>query len=228
MTGDRSRLVRWGMIAAFGTVLVPLLWLPALVLAILVLVRTDYQKEGAIILVLGVFLLPVVGAVLWQAYFLKPYRAPSESMLPNVKLGDRFVVFRPGYEPKVGDVAVLHAPAGAQLDDQCGAPPEEGAMCAQPTPERSEYKFVKRIVAGPGDRVRMEKGRVIRNGKKESGYRLAPCRGAECDFPKEITIPDGLWFVLGDNRGASDDSRFWGPVPAEDFIGRRIFTYWKG
>ena len=87
-----------------------------------------------------------------------------------------------------------------------------GQMCAKPVRGAARVSFVKRIVAGPGDEARMEDGR----------------EGMGCDYPQEIEVPTGHFPVLGDNRGASHDSRFWGPVPAENFVGRRIFTYWSG
>ena len=175
---------------------------------------------GALV-ALVIFVLPALGLI-------KSYRAPTEAMVPAIERGDRFLVLKAGYEPKVGQLAVFRAPSGA-VEARCGEPMPAGQMCALPTPGRSNVTFVKRIVAGPGDRVRMEDGRLFRNDRPESGYELRPCNGREsCDFPSEITVPDGHFFVLGDNRGASADSRFWGPVPEEHFEGRHLLTYIKG
>jgi signal peptidase I len=174
---------------------------------------------GAVFLV--VIVLPAAGA-------LKPYRAPAESMIPAISRGDRFFVLQVGYSPKVGDIVVTRAPDGA-LEGRCGETPPTGKMCSRPSGELSDTRFVKRIVAGPGDQVRMEGGRIFRDGKPETGYDLRPCEtSTSCDYPQEITIPAGHWFLLGDNRGASIDSRFWGPVPAEAVEGRKLFTYWSG
>jgi signal peptidase I len=83
------------------------------------------------------------------------------------------------------------------------------------------------VVAGPGDRLRVREGRVILNGRPLDEPYAEPCRGAAgCDYPGEIRIPEDHWFMMGDNRGASDDSRFWGPVPREWFIGNAFGTYW--
>ena len=81
--------------------------------------------------------------------------------------------------------------------------------------------FIERVVAGPGDRIVLHEGRVERDGELADEPYIADCGGFEgCNFPRPITVPDGHYFMLGDNRGASDDSRFWGPVPLEWILGR--------
>ena len=80
--------------------------------------------------------------------------------------------------------------------------------------------FVKRVVAGPGDLISLVDGHVVRNGVRESDAYIAPCGpGSSCSFPTPVRVPAGEYYVLGDNRGSSDDSRFWGPVPAAWIIG---------
>jgi len=67
---------------------------------------------------------------------------------------------------------------------------------------------------------------VIRNGHRESdGYIRGCIDGGSCDFPKPVTIPKDTYFMMGDNRGESDDSRFWGPVPRGWIIGKAFATY---
>ena len=62
--------------------------------------------------------------------------------------------------------------------------------------------------------------------KQEEKF-INPCHpGDDCNFPKPITIPPDHWFMMGDNRGQSDDSRFWGPVPKKWIIGKAFATYW--
>ncbi|MDQ3608137.1 MAG: signal peptidase I, partial [Actinomycetota bacterium] len=164
-----------------------------------------------------------------QALLVKPYRIPSESMVPTLEIGQRVLVNRLGTrfgEPEVGNVAVFHPPAGADTNE-CGAPEEEGGVCARPTEERADVNFIKRVVAGPGDTIALEDGRVILNGEpQEEPFAEACGGGSECDFPEEVTIPEGHYFMMGDNRGASDDSRFWGPVPEQWIIGGAFATYW--
>ena len=167
-----------------------------------------------------------------QAFLVKPYRIPSESMVPTLEVGQRVLVNRIGTrfgEPEIGDVTVFHPPSGAEaLGEQCGAGrPRDGEPCARPTRERSEVNFIKRVVAGPGDEVSVVNGRVILNGRRQREPYIADCGGGPgCDLPEPITVPEGHYFMMGDNRGASDDSRFWGPVPEEWIIGPAFATYW--
>jgi signal peptidase I len=165
-----------------------------------------------------------------QAFLVKPYRIPSESMVPTLQIGQRVLVNRLGERfsnPEVGDVIVFHPPAGAEQNNQCGETPKDGAPCAKPTATRANVNFIKRVVAGPGDRLQIDNGRVILNGKRVKEDFARPCGGGdECDYPTEIRVPAGHYFMMGDNRGSSDDSRFWGPVPEKWVIGGAFATYW--
>jgi signal peptidase I len=166
-----------------------------------------------------------------QAFLVKPYRIPSESMEPTLVKGQRILVNRIGNrfsDPSIGDVVVFHPPAGAEEDNTCGSgPPPEGQVCDEPTADRADVNFVKRVVAGPGDRIAIDGGHVILNGKRQEESFARPCGGgSDCDFPREVTVPADHYFMMGDNRGASDDSRFWGPVPRDWIIGGAFATYW--
>jgi signal peptidase I len=96
-----------------------------------------------------------------------------------------------------------------------------------PTEEKADVNFIKRVVAGPGDHLRIEDGHVVLNGTRQNEPFAQPCGGGEgCSFPTEVTIPADHYFMMGDNRGSSDDSRFWGPVPEEWIVGEAFATYW--
>ncbi len=170
-------------------------------------------------------------ALLIQAFVVKPYRIPSESMVPTLVVGQRILANRLINHPSVGDVVVFHPPSGADpLSPSCGSP-DQGAdhpqACDMPTSTESSQTFIKRVVGGPGDRIQIIGGHVIRNGVREADPYIEPCgTDSSCNFPKPIVIPPGDYFMMGDNRGASDDSRFWGPVPDKWVIGVAFFTYW--
>jgi signal peptidase I len=175
-----------------------------------------------------------------QAYAVKPYVIPSPSMLPTLEVGQRVLVnrfsHRVGGDPKINEITVFMPPSGAERDmHQCGVagegPSNEGGplsrrSCSRPTPGASSKTYIKRVVGMPGDQIAVQAGRVVRNGKQVPEPFAAPCGGgSECDL-KPIVIPAGHYFLMGDNRGNSDDSRYWGPVPRGQIIGRAIATYW--
>jgi signal peptidase I len=172
-------------------------------------------------------ILPFMGAIILLTYFAKPYRIANPPMVPMLKVGDRIVI-DPGRDaPKIGDIVVSHPAAGAEAEQQCGARHPSTQACPRPPSARDDVNVIKRVVAGPGDRLSIEDGQVVMNGRRQDESFAQPCGGGEgCSFPTEVTIPAGHYFMMGDNRGSSDDSRFWGPVPEEWIIGEAFGTYW--
>ncbi len=170
-------------------------------------------------------------ALLIQAFVVKPYRIPSGSMLPTLHINQRVLTNRLISHPSVGDIVVFHPPHGADLGNGICADPNAGgghsAACDASTPTQSSQTFIKRVVGGPGDRISIAGGHVTRNGVREKDPYIIDCGGGpNCNFRKTIVVPPGDYFMMGDNRGASDDSRFWGPVPNQWVIGVAFFTYW--
>jgi len=91
----------------------------------------------------------------------------------------------------------------------------------------SPFQSPAGIVATPGDTLSIAHGHPVVNGVRAKERFIRPCMGGgACNLPKPITIPPDDYFVMGDNRGASDDSRYWGPVPRDWIIGKAAFTYW--
>ena len=169
-----------------------------------------------------------------QAFVVKPYRIPSGSMEPTLTIGQRVLVDRIGndfFGPSIGDIVVFHPPVGATEggDGICGGHEAQGQPCPLPTPNASGVNYIKRVVAVGGDRIAIRNGHVILNGKlqREPFARFVGCAtDPSCTYPKAITVPRGYYFVMGDNRANSDDSRFWGPVPDSWIIGEAFATYW--
>jgi signal peptidase I len=171
-----------------------------------------------------------------QAFLVKPYRIPSGSMLPTVRVNQRVLVDRLAMDfssPHVGDIVVFHPPKN--YSEGC-ADPGEGenqsgqyadAACQVAWKQPSSQTFIKRVVGQPGDHLSIRNGHVIRNGKPERDPYIVHCDGdAACNFPQTITVPRGEYYMMGDNRPDSEDSRFWGPVPRAWLIGKAFLTYW--
>jgi signal peptidase I len=174
-----------------------------------------------------------------QAFLVKPFRIPSPSMVPTLKVGQRVLVNRLGPhfgDPSRGDIVVFKPPKGAD-DQECGIPsePADGHPCAQPTAKQSKNNFIKRVVALPGEWIKVEDNHAYISKTGAPGSFVLQkepfiAKGTPCDqlcnLRKPIKVPAGHFFMMGDNRGESDDSRDWGPVPKKWIIGRAFFTYW--
>ncbi len=192
--------------------------------------KTKEQSTAGSLIELVMIVAVALGLALGiQAFLVKPFRIPSESMVPTLAVGQRVLVDRVALrlsDPSRGDVLVFKPPAGAD-ENRCGGPQPEGTACAKPTGKRSDTNFIKRVVAVGGDRLTVRGGRVYIDGRlrKESFVRPDD-ECAICNLPKEITIPKGHFFMMGDNRGESADSREWGPVPKKWLIGEARVTYW--
>lgn len=172
-----------------------------------------------------------------QAFLIKPYRIPSGSMLPTLKIGQRVLVNRIGNrfsDPHIGEVVVFHPSVPAEQNGggmgpngQCGMNNTGGRPCSKVFPKEAKVNFIKRVVAGPGDTIAIDDGHVILNGKRQKEPFIDPCQtGEDCNYRTPITVPAGHWFMMGDNRGESDDSRYWGPIPKKWIIGGAFATYW--
>lgn len=189
--------------------------------------------SGAWFLELAIIVVVALGLALGiQQFLVKPYRIPSESMEPTLDVGQRVLVSRIGNrfgDPKIGDILVFHPPQGAETDTCADDSAGQGTdkPCDSPTGRPAKVNYIKRVVAGPGDKIAIRDGHVVLNGKLQKESFIRECQiGSACDFPTAVTIPAGHWFMMGDNRGESDDSRFWGPIPRSWVIGGAFATYW--
>jgi signal peptidase I len=172
---------------------------------------------------LGVAVLALVGLGLVMHQTVGEYKITSGSMEPTLHVGQQ-VTAVPSRSPRVGDIVVFHPPAGARAQDPVCGSGFQGTGSSQPcdasVPQESARVFVKRVVAGPRDLISIVDGHAIRNGIRQREPYIATCvSGDACSFPTAVRVPPDEYYLLGDNRGASDDSRFWGPVPSGWIIG---------
>jgi signal peptidase I len=198
--------------------------------------RAKRSVAGSVLELVAIVAAALGLALLIQAFVVKPYRIPSGSMEPTLKIGQRILVDRIANSftsPHIGEIMVFHPPKDYQqgcVDPNAGESQngqDSARACDQAWRQESSQTFVKRVVALPGDRISIVNGHVIRNGVREKDSYIAGCgESGSCSFPATITISRNDYFMMGDNRGESDDSRFWGPVPKSWIIGQAFFTYW--
>lgn len=181
---------------------------------------THRQHDLAVLVVVALVLAFLIKTLLVQAYFI-----PSGSMIPTLHVGDRVLVEKISYrlaEPARGDVIVFRRP-GAQRRTGLVAGIRsffEGLGLAQPD---EEIDLIKRIVGLPGERLEITDGVVHVEGRALDEPYLLP---DQRDFP-EIRVPEGHYYMLGDNRGNSDDSRYsLGTVPRDHVVGRAFVILW--
>jgi signal peptidase I len=146
---------------------------------------------------------------------IKSFEVFNVSMLPTFKEGDLIIVNKLAYsfgnQPKLRDEIVFYAPGN-------GTRPVFDPFYTQ-----HPSCFIKRVIAVPGDTVEIKNRAVFVNGRPLSEPYINEPPGY---FMPELSIPDGQYFVLGDNRNHSNDSHTGWVVPREDIIGKVWFKYW--
>ena len=166
----------------------------------------------------GSLFLAVFIALFIRWGFIEAYVIPSGSMLPSLLIHDHIFVNKLVYG--------IRAPFSENWLVKFNEP-KRGEVIVFKYPKDMSTFFIKRVVGLPGEHLKVINGRAWINGKPLKEPYIRPDPSCEiCDLPREITIPPGYFFMMGDNRGESDDSRTWGPVPKKWIIGKAFFTYW--
>jgi signal peptidase I len=174
-------------------------------------------------------LLAFVLAVLVKGFLVQAFYIPSRSMEPTLDVGDRVVVNRMAYrlgEPQPGQVVVFVRETGATPPAGDGPLSWVRRAVAQGlggTPPGSE-DLIKRVVGLPGDIVEGRKGRLWRNGRPVAEPYLPP-HTFTSDFGP-VKVRPGHYWMMGDNREDSADSRYFGQVPRSALVGRAIAKVW--
>lgn len=151
---------------------------------------------------------------------------PNPGMEPTLTSGSRVAIQEGRVSPHLGEIVAFHPPTTADPTklvcgniDQ-GPGQTDNQPCGVPARRESTMILVERVVGLPGDHIAVVNGHTIRNGVKENDAYVQPCPGVpECELSKSIVVPSGDYFLMGDNRGAANDSRFWGPLPGAWIIG---------
>jgi signal peptidase I len=203
--------------------------------------HSPYDKTGFLPAFQSLFFLIVI-AIFIITFCVQPFRIPSESMESTLLVGDFLLVNKQAAAPdgaggllpvaaiRRGDIIVFHDPVNLSLH------------------------LVKRVIGLPGDRLRLRGGHVYINGspiaEPYAVYRPSPPNNFRDNFPRlqsaepdinstwwirmrnlidndELVIPPGNYFVLGDNRNDSDDSRYWGFVPRNAIVGKPLLIYFS-
>jgi signal peptidase I len=139
-----------------------------------------------------------------RPFVMEAFQVPSESMVPTLEVGDRFMANKFIYrfhEPERNDIVVFRSVEGEDED------------------------LVKRVVAVPGDEVAVEDGVLYVNGEPQKESYVNK-RLPDSSSYGPTKVPEGDVFVMGDNRGNSRDSRFFGPVPIENIEGEAFVSFW--
>jgi signal peptidase I len=167
----------------------------------------------------------VLLALFIRTFVIQAFKIPSGSMLPTLLIGDHLLVNKfiygirvpfngkvlvPIKEPKSGDIIVFKFPKDRSID------------------------YIKRVVGVPGDTIQVKNKKLYRNSKLVDDPHahftstiVLPAGVSPKDNFGPITVPEGKYFVMGDNRDNSSDSRFWGFVDKRDVLGKAIIIYWS-
>ncbi|HLY40701.1 MAG TPA: signal peptidase I [Terracidiphilus sp.] len=143
-------------------------------------------------------------SVLIITFLYQPVRVEGTSMLPRLEDHDRLFINKFVYDFESiqrGDVVVFHYPRD---------------------PEKS---YIKRVIALPGDRLRIDHGQVWINGRKQR-ENYVPLLYRDTRSQPEMVVPDDTYFMMGDHRSISSDSREFGPVERDLIYGKAVFVYW--
>ncbi|HET7098941.1 MAG TPA: signal peptidase I [Patescibacteria group bacterium] len=186
---------------------------------------------------LGTFFLDILEVIVFAVgifffvylLIMRPHKIKGQSMMPNFPDKEFLLTEKVSYylhDPQRGDVVVFIPPtASASINlISCGSTSET------PTNVQISDEFIKRVIALPGETVMIKDGHVYVNEKilNESyiPYSSKTTDGTFLCEGQEYRVPEGMYFVMGDNRNNSSDSRYWGPITKKEMTGRSWVIYW--
>jgi len=170
-------------------------------------------------------IIAVVLALFIRTFVVQAFKIPSGSMVPTLTIGDHILVTKFLYDIKIPfwDMILIKF-----------SPPQRGDIIVFKFPEDESKDFIKRVIGLPGDTVEVRNKRVWVNGEllvenyiQHVDPAILPHQAQPRDNLGSITIPADSYFVMGDNRDQSLDSRFWGYVRLEKIKGKAFLIYWS-
>lgn len=169
-----------------------------------------FRKIGSFILdIIEILVIALAMFIFMYLFLFQPHQVRGLSMYPNFHDNDYLLTDKITYQIR---------------------PVKRGEIVVFKAPKNEEYDYIKRIIGLPGEMVKIYSGKVYVNGKQlEESYLPADIQTFGGQFWREgqtISVPENQYFVLGDNRNHSSDSREWGPVPKENIIGKAWVRYW--
>lgn len=171
----------------------------------------------------------VILALFCRSFVAEAYKIPTASMEPTLLIGDHLVVNKMLYTPATGLIDNIVAPSRKV---------RRGDIIVFRSPAEPEQNVVKRVVGLPGESIHIEKKRVYINGERlDEPYAYfskpvqedsqSPFFDSRGDNLPATVVPEHHYFVMGDNRDNSYDSRFWGTLPGDLIRGRALMVYWS-
>ena len=170
-------------------------------------------------------LIALILALVIRAFVVQAFKIPSGSMLQTLQIGDHLLVNKFLYGVKLPFTDTVVIPISN---------PERGDVMVFEFPEDPSKDFIKRLIGVPGDTIEIRDKTVFRNGEKLDEPYVRHTDSSITSSPRDnfgpITVPEDSYFVMGDNRDESYDSRFWGFVERGKIKGKawRIYWSWQG
>ena len=166
----------------------------------------------------------VILALFVRTWVIQAFKIPTGSMEQNLLIGDHLLVNKFVYAPAATAAERMLLPIGEY---------QRGDVLVFKYPEDPERDFIKRLIGLPGETIELRQSRVFINGEpiaepyldamRQGGHMPPDIRGT---FGPQV-VPEGHLFMMGDNRGDSQDSRYWGPLPVGYVKGKAFVLYWS-
>jgi signal peptidase I len=208
------------------------------IICLIILIAGVVKKNDLLTTTGKGWFLPVFFIFILRTFMYEPYQIPSGSMIPGLQVGDFILVNKHSYGLKVNRIGKPFALA---------SDPEYGDVVVF-IPPHVNVPYIKRLIGKPGDTIRYANKKLYVNGSPINqelislngtetllqetfldSKRTIRLEGGSASYPEEFSVPAGQYFVMGDNRDNSSDSRYWGFVPRENFMGtgELIWMTWE-